>query len=210
MPSDEMKTAVHEAGHVIGMLIVGSTISEVTIDGRNGRTKCKSKNALSHAWDSTAAAAMCAVDFIGIIAVCRAYSYPTPETDDDFERLGGAGDIKNFKIRAGLLTRLDAAKTATLRARAIEIARLIVDEYGRAIDEVADDLYIRRRLDHAGVVRAVERVPEDAKYLLRKSFAAHCATKDLLPPRAPSMTFKPVRTVASTIVRRTDGYVGGR
>jgi hypothetical protein len=166
--SDAMSTCIHEAAHCIAMLIVESHISEVVINGRSGHCRSDS-NAPLPAWDSSVAAARCAVDFAGCIAMCRAYSLPLPESDADFEKHGGTGDLRNFRRRAAVLTNFDEAKTATLRARAIECALLIVDEYGRAIDAVADSLYVNGALDHAGVCRAVASVPEDAKYLLPKS-----------------------------------------
>jgi hypothetical protein len=68
------------------MLIVGSHISEVVISGRSGHCRNKSKNSPLPDRDSSVAVAMCAVDFIGVTAMCWAFSLPLPESDDDFAR----------------------------------------------------------------------------------------------------------------------------
>jgi hypothetical protein len=170
---DRTATAIHEAAHVIASLVDRSKIKEVSIEdnGRGGLMKRKREQLRPiPAPESASAITLCSIDFIGAIAVQMAYRYELPKTDEDFARLGAGVDIEHFKGRAAIVTNLDEKKTATLRARAIELAIATCEAYGDAIFALAFELRLCRKLDHAGVVRVLcEKVPRDARELLGAS-----------------------------------------
>src|SRR5262245_11990031 len=162
-----MEACVHEAGHVVSMLTLGSRITSVTVSD-TGAGLCKGEprpgQGVPKPWEPLAIGHS-ASDLIGCIAVGRAYGFRI-ETDDDFKAHGGRGDLENFYRRAAVLG-CDRDETATLRHRAIKRAREICDQYGEAIDAVADDLYIYRSLGPAAVANAVWRSGHGARLFER-------------------------------------------
>jgi hypothetical protein len=152
-------TSVHEAAHAVALLLLQARITEVVVnDSGSGHCHGQPPSGLGVPKPSEPRAILhAASDFIGVLAVARAYGYKV-ETDDDFHRLGGATDIKHIYGRAALLG-CDRGQADELRRSALAMARAIIDEYGQAIDAIADDLSIYRGLAHDGVISAVKRTP---------------------------------------------------
>jgi len=152
-----MEACVHEAAHAVSMLTLGMRITSVTVSD-TGSGLCKGEprtgQGVPKPWEPLAIG-HCASDLIGCIAVGYACGFRV-ETDDDFCGHGGGTDIANFHRRAAVLD-CTPNQEAALRQAAFTRAREICNEYGEAIDAIADDLYVHHELGHDGVIRAVRR-----------------------------------------------------
>jgi Peptidase M50B-like len=154
-----VETCVHEAGHSVAMILLGSTITELVVND-NGGGHCHGEPVrglrMPKPWEPRAVG-HCASDFIGCIAAGRAFSYSIV-SDEDFRKHGGRLDVDNFYRRADLLG-CDPNQTAALHHLAIEAAHRIIDEFAPAIDALADHLYVYRRLGHDEAIRVIRGTP---------------------------------------------------